>query len=253
MAAITHRGGSMNRACGAAAALAILAIPAACDGGLTQPAYDPQLDPADFVAAVSNPFFPLTPGTISHYRGETVDGVETIVTEVLSDTKTILGITATIVHDRVYLDGDLIEDTFDWYAQENDGDVWYLGEDSKEVENGEVVSTKGSWEAGVDGAKPGIIMWGDPAAHLHQEYKQEYYAGVAEDVATVIALDESVQVPHGSFTGCLRTEDRNPLEQGAVEHKLYCSGIGLTLEGPADGSERFELTEVTGPAPSSVR
>jgi hypothetical protein len=185
----------MNRACGAATALAILTIAAACGDSPTQPEYNPQLDPADFVAAVTNPFFPLTPGTTHHYQGETVDGIETIVTEVLSDTRTILGIAATIVHDRVFLDGELIEDTFDWYAQQNTGDVWYLGEDSKEIENGEVVSTAGSWEAGVDGAKPGIVMWGDPAAHLNEEYKQEYYVGVAEDVATVIALDESVQVP----------------------------------------------------------
>jgi hypothetical protein len=90
-------------------------------------------------------------------------------------------------------------------------------------------------------------MWGDPAAHLNEEYRQEYYQGVAEDVATVIALDEEVEVPHGRFTGCLRTEDRNPLEPGAVEHKFYCPGIGLTLEGPADGSERFELIGITGP------
>jgi hypothetical protein len=243
----------MNRACGTTAAFAILAILAACDGSPTQPEYDPQLDPTDFVAAVTNPFFPLTPGTTHHYEGETAEGTETIVTEVLSGTKTILGITATIVHDRVFLDGKLIEDTSDWYAQQNNGDVWYLGEDSKEIENGEVVNTTGSWEAGVDGAKPGIIMWGDPAAHLNEQYRQEYSVGVAEDVATVIALDESVQVPHGSFTGCIKTEDRNPLEPGAVENKIYCSGIGLTLEGPADGSERFELTEITGPSPDSAR
>jgi hypothetical protein len=237
----------MDRICGSTVALGLLAIAAACGDGPTQPQYDPQLDPADFVESVTNPLFPLTPGTTQHYRGETADGVETIVTEVLSETRTILGITATIVHDRVFLDGELIEDTFDWYAQQSNGDVWYLGEDSKEIENGEVVSTAGSWEAGVDGAKPGIIMWGDPAAHLDEEYRQEYYVGVAEDVAKVIGLDESVEVPQGSFTGCIKTEDRNPLEPGAVEHKFYCPGIGLTLEGPVDGSERFELTEITGP------
>jgi hypothetical protein len=236
----------MNRNCGGLAALALFAMASGCGDGPTQPEYDPQLDPADFVEAVTNPYFPLIPGTTWHFEGATAEGTETIVTEVLSGTKVILGITATIVHDRVFLDGELIEDTFDWYAQQNTGDVWYLGEDSKEIEDGEVVSTAGSWEAGVDGAKPGIIMWGDPAAHLNEEYKQEYYQGVAEDVATVIGLDEDVDVPYGSFTGCLRTEDRNPLEQGAVEHKFYCSGIGLTLEGPSDGSERFELTEVSG-------
>jgi hypothetical protein len=237
----------MDPAYGSAAALALLAIASACGEGPSQPEYHPQLDPADFVAAVTNPLFPLAPGTTYHFEGETAEGVETIVTEVLADTRTILGITATIVHDRVFLDGDLIEDTFDWYAQQDNGDVWYLGEDSREIEDGEVVSTEGSWEAGLDGAKPGIIMWGDPAAHLNEEYRQEYYQGVAEDVATVIALDEEVEVPHGRFTGCLRTEDRNPLEPGAVEHKFYCPGIGLTLEGPADGSERFELIGITGP------
>jgi hypothetical protein len=237
----------MDPAYGSAAALALLAIASACGEGPSQPEYDPQLDPADFVAAVTNPLFPLAPGTTYHFEGETAEGVETIVTEVLADTRTILGITATIVHDRVFLDGDLIEDTFDWYAQQDNGDVWYLGEDSREIEDGKVVSTEGSWEAGLDGAKPGIIMWGDPAAHLNEEYRQEYYQGVAEDVATVIALDEEVEVPHGRFTGCLRTEDRNPLEPGAVEHKFYCPGIGLTLEGPADGSERFELIGITGP------
>jgi hypothetical protein len=236
----------MDRALVGAAALVILAI-VACGNSPTQPEYDPRLYPADFVAAVTNPFFPLTPGTTQNYRGETADGIETIITVVLTDTKVILGITATIVHDQVFLDGELIEDTFDWYAQQNNGDVWYLGEDSKEIENGRVVSTAGSWEAGVDGAKPGIIMWGDPAAHLNEQYRQEYYEEVAEDVATVIALDESADVPHGSFTGCIKTEDRNPLEQGAVEHKVYCSGIGLTLEGPVDGSQRVELTEITGP------
>lgn len=237
----------MDRAIGSTAALATLIIVSACGDGPSQPEYDPQLNPADFVAAVTNPYFPLTPGTTHHYAGETADGVETIVTEVLADTRTILGISATIVHDRVFLDDELIEDTFDWYAQQNNGDVWYLGEDSREIEDGEVVSTEGSWEAGVDGAKPGIIMWGDPADHLNEEYKQEYYVGVAEDVAMVIGLNEDVEVPYGTFTGCLRTEDRNPLEAGAVEHKFYCAGIGLTLEGPADGSERFELTGITGP------
>lgn len=234
----------MRRAQPAATALAILL---ACGDDPTQPDYNPQLDPAAFVPRVTNPYFPLAPGTSYTYEGETEAGVETVLVEVLEDTRTILGITATVVRDRVFLDGELIEDTFDWFAQQNNGDVWYLGEDSKEIENGQVVSTEGSWEAGVDGAKPGIIMWGDPAAHLNEEYRQEYYEGEAEDVATVIGLEEAVEVPYGSFTGCIRTEDRNPLEAGAVEHKFYCSGIGLTLEGPTDGSERIELIEVTQP------
>jgi hypothetical protein len=229
----------------AAAALALLV---ACGDDPTQPEYDPQLDPADFVPQVTNQFFPLVPGTTYSYEGETDEGTETTVVEVLNETKTILGITATVVRDRVFLDGELIEDTFDWFAQQNTGDVWYLGEDSKEIENGEVVSTEGSWEAGVDGAKPGIIMWGDPAAHLNEEHRQEFYEGVAEDVATVIGLDEAAEVPYGGFTGCIRTEDRNPLEPGTEEHKVYCPGVGQVLEEPADGGgERIELIEVAEP------
>jgi hypothetical protein len=97
----------------------------------------------------------------------------------------------------------------------------------------------------VDGAKPGIIMWGDPAAHLNEEYRQEFYEGVAEDVATVIGLNEAAEVPYGSFSGCIRTEDRNPLESGSAEHKVYCPGVGQVLEEPADGGgERIELIEV---------
>ena len=196
---------------------------------------------------MTNQFFPLVPGTTYSYEGKTEEGTETTVVEVLDETRTILGITATVVRDRVFLDGEPIEDTFDWFAQQNTGDVWYLGEDSKEIEDGRVVGTEGSWEAGVDGAKPGIIMWGDPTAHLNEEYRQEFYEGVAEDVATVIGLDEAAEVPYGSFTGCIRTEDRNPLEPGSAEHKVYCPGIGLTLEGPADGSGQIVLTDVSGP------
>ena len=234
----------MRPALRAAAALLLLV---ACGDDPTQPEYDAQLDPADFAPQVTNEFFPLVPGTTYSYEGETDEGTETVIVEVLDETTTIMGISATVVRDRVLLDGELIEDTFDWFAQQNTGDVWYLGENSKEIEDGEVVSTEGSWEAGVDGAKAGIIMWGDPAAHLGEEYRQEFYEGVAEDVATVIGLNEAVQVPYGSFTGCIRTEDRNPLEPGTEEHKFYCPGVGQVLEEPASGGERTELIEVAEP------
>jgi hypothetical protein len=129
-----------------------------------------------------------------------------------------------------------------------EGNVWYLGEDSRELENGQVVSTEGSWEAGVNGAQAGIIMWADPAAHVGEEYRQEFARGEAEDLAKVVAVGESVTVPFGSFNGCIRTEDRNPLESGAVENKLYCPEVGMTLEYPVEApDERTELVEVTGP------
>jgi hypothetical protein len=226
--------------------LAVVAVAVvACKDSPTSPDYDPMLNPADFVAAVTNPFFPLVPGTTYTFEGETDVGTETVVVEVLNQTKVITGITATVVRDRVFVDDELIEDTFDWFAQDAEGNVWYLGEDSKEIENGVVVSTEGSWETGVDGAKPGIIMWGDPAAHLGEEYRQEFYEGEAEDWGKVVALGQSVVVPYGSFTGCIVTEDRNGLEPGSLENKSYCPGIGVTLEVKVGGGERVELVDVS--------
>ena len=215
-----------------------------CDSNPTGPEYNPEL-PTAWAAAVTNPLFPLTPGTTLTYEGETGEGLETTVVEVLSGTRTINGVAATIVRDRVYLDGELIEDTFDWFAQDADGNVWYLGEDTKEYENGAVVSTEGSWEWGIDGALPGIYMWADPAAHVGEEYRQEFAEGEAEDWAKVLAVGEAVTVPFGSFTNCIKTEDWNGLESGGHEFKYYCPGIGLALETPVSGSERIELTERT--------
>jgi hypothetical protein len=212
------------------------------------PPYNPKIEPADFVRGVDNPFFPLVPGTVYHYEAETDEGHETETLEILSDTKMILGIAATIVHDQVFLEGELTEDTFDWYAQNKEGNVWYFGEDTREIENGEVVSTEGSWEAGVDGAKPGIIAWADPAAHIGEEYRQEFLEGVAEDFGKVVAVDQSVTVPFGSFTGCIRTEDRSALEPDILENKFYCPEIGVVLEETVRGGmERNELVDITPP------
>jgi hypothetical protein len=209
---------------------------------------NPPFDPADFVAGVTNPFFTLTPGTINYYEGQAGASAETDSVEVLSETKTILGVTATVVHDRVYTEGILTEDTFDWYAQDNAGNVWYLGEDTKELENGQVISTEGSWEAGVNGAEAGIIMWADPSAHIGEEYRQEFARGVAEDLGKVVGINQSIDVPFGSFTGCVKTEDRSALEPGILENKFYCPEVGITLEAGLQGStDRNELVDVIGP------
>jgi hypothetical protein len=216
-----------------------------CSDSSTGPAYDPDI-PTEWAAAVTNEWFPLTPGTTYEFEGDTDAGLETIVVEVLADIKVINGVTATVVRDRVYLDGELIEDTFDWYAQDAAGNVWYLGEDTKEYEGGVVVSTEGSWEWGVDDALPGIVMWADPAAYLGESYRQEYARDVAEDWGKVVALDQSVDVPYGSFAGCVETEDWNGLESGPHEHKFYCAGLGMTLE-VGGGGERVELLDVTAP------
>ena len=154
-----------------------------------------------------------------------------------------MGVNTVEVWDRVWLDGELIEETLDWYAQDKSGNVWYFGEDSKEYESGEVTSTKGSWEAGVNGAKPGIIMQAEPK--IGQPYRQEYYQNIAEDMAQVVGIDESVTVPYGSFTGCLKTRDWNSLESGTDEHKYYCPGVaGVVLEVSVVDGEKVELIDV---------
>jgi hypothetical protein len=238
-----HRQPVRGIATGAAAWAAV-----ACCSSASAPsgAYDPDI-PASWAASVTHPFFPLVPGTTHEYRAQTSEGVETSTFEVLHETKTIQGVQATVVHDRVYLDGDLIEDTFDWFSQDDAGNVWYLGEDSKEIENGQIVGTEGSWEWGVDGALPGVVMWADPSAHMDGEYRQEYSKGIAEDLAIVIGLNEDVAVPAGSFTGCLKSRERNGLEQGSVEYKYYCRDVGTVLGTDAAGGQRDELQEVSGP------
>jgi hypothetical protein len=206
--------------------------------------YDPVINPADFVAQIDNQYLPLMPGTTYIYEGESEDGKERIEVYVTDQTKEILGIACTIVSDRVWVDDKLVEDTLDWYAQDKDGNVWYFGEDSKEYEDGKVVSTEGSWEAGVDGAKPGIIMKADP--QVGDAYRQEYYEDEAEDMAEVFSLNESVSVTYGSFDNCLKTKEWTPLEPDIVESKYYAPGVGVVLEVMVEGgSERAELVDIT--------
>jgi hypothetical protein len=211
--------------------------------GTVDETYNPIINSADFVAKVDNPYFPLKPGTTFIYQGETEDGIERNEIVVTDQTKNILGITTIVVWDRVWLEGELIEETYDWYAQDKDGNVWYFGEDSKEYENGKVLSAKGSWEAGVDGAKPGIIMKANP--QIGDSYRQEYYKGEAEDMADVLSLNESVSVPYGSFENCLKTKDWTPLEPDVVEHKYYALGVGVVLEVMVKGeTQRVELVDI---------
>ena len=206
--------------------------------------YAPVIDAANFVAQIDNPYLPLIPGTRWSYQS--TDGVETTEVEVLADTREILGITATIVHDTVYEDGEVIEDTFDWFAQDSEGNVWYLGEDSKEYEDGKVVSTSGSWEAGVDGAQPGIVMHAAPRVGVG--YRQEYYAGEAEDLAQVLKLDAEATVPFGSYQGVVVIQEWNPLDPDVVENKYYASGVGVVMEETVrGGDERVELISFEKP------
>jgi hypothetical protein len=199
-------------------------------------------DPDNFAPSVTNPYLPLTPGTIFSFR--TDGGVETNVVEVTRNKKSILGVQVTVVHDQVFTNGSLSEETFDWYAQDKQGNVWYFGEDTKEIENGVVVTTQGSWEAGVNGAKAGIIMLADPK--IGDSYKQEDAPGVVADMGKVVSLKETVTVPYGTFSPCLETAEWTPLEPGDRSNKYYAKGIGVVLEvAHRSGGERVELVSVT--------
>lgn len=193
----------------------------------------PDFDPGDFVTVVNNRYFLLPPGTRFVYVGKEGGEPERVVTDVTHREKTILGIKVVTVLDRVFLGGVLKEKTLDWYAQDQDGNVWYLGEDSKEYENGKVVSTAGSWEAGKDGARAGIVMLAHP--HVGQVYRQEFASGVAEDRARVLSLDANVSVPYGKFEHCLKTAETTALEPGAKEIKLYCRGVGFVKGDDVSG------------------
>jgi hypothetical protein len=203
----------------------------------------PKFEADEFVRRVDNPYFPLVPGTIYKYIKETEDGEEITEVKVTRNTKKILGVTTTEVRDRVFLDGELIEDTFDWFAQDERGNVWYFGEDTKEYENGVVVSTEGSWLAGKNGARPGIIMLAHP--RVGDRYQQERAPGVAEDMARVVSLNESVKVPYGKFKRCLKTFESTPLEPTAREFKFYARGVGNVLTIDLTDGSRTELKSVS--------
>jgi hypothetical protein len=199
-----------------------------------------KLDAADFVERIDHPYWPMAPGSTWVYR-EDGQRVEVTVTD---RTKEILGVRATVVHDVVTEAGELLEDTYDWYAQDEDGNLWYLGEATKEFENGKVKSTEGSWEAGVDGAEAGVLLPGEPEGGMR--YRQEYYEGEAEDVGEVLSLDEWVEVPAGAFDDVLMTKDTTPLEPDVLEHKFYARGVGPVLAiAISGGSGREELVRFT--------
>jgi hypothetical protein len=208
------------------------------------PRYAPVIDPARFSATVDNPFFPLVPGTRLIYEGTTAEGKQRNVVEVTRDTKLVMGVETRVVHDVVEVDGRPEEETFDWYAQDDEGNVWYFGEDTRAV-GGPTVDTSGSFEAGKDGALPGIIMPGNPV--VGDQYRQEYYKGEAEDIGKVLNLTGTETAPAGGTrTDLLVTEDINPLDPAAaVENKYFAKGVGnivvVHVTGPA---ERVELVAV---------
>jgi hypothetical protein len=195
-----------------------------------------------FSTHIDNPYLPMSPGSRWVYHETAADGTsQRVVVKVTRQTKLIAsGVTARVVRDTATSKGQVVEDTFDWYAQDKRGNVWYLGEDTKEYENGQVVSTHGSWEAGVNGARPGIVMPAHPRPGM--QYRQEYLKGQAEDSARVLSVDDQAEVKVGHFKHVVLTKEWNPLEPKVLEYKLYARGVGpvlaLTVSG---GSDREEL------------
>ena len=214
---------------------------AACDP-LGPAPYDPVIDPSNFVAQVDNPYFPLTPGTTFIYEGQTQEGFEHDEFAVTHRTRVILGVRCVEVHDTVKTDGELTEDTLDWFAQDRDGNVWYFGENTHELEDGLITTIEGTFRAGVNGDKPGIVMKAHPA--ISDFYRQEFSLNNAEDFAETRSLTQTVHVPAGTFHNCLKSKETTPLEPDLLEYKYYAPGVGNVLTVDGRTGDREELVRI---------
>jgi hypothetical protein len=237
--AATACGSGGGKSSASAAATQAASSPAPIHG-----TYAPKIDPSNFVATIDNPYFPLNPGTGYHFKGVRGRTPQLDDAVVISRKVVILGVKCSVVRDTVSEHGKPIERTFDFYAQDKQGNVWYMGEDSFERRNGKFAKASDSWRGGVDGAKPGIIMLAHPRSGI--SYRQEYYPpGEALDQARVLGFNPSVEVPYGTFKHVLVTSDFSPLEP-QTEHKFYAAGIGEISEKVVKGHhEQFELVSVT--------
>jgi hypothetical protein len=207
---------------------------------LPQGAEPVRLDPRDFTTRIDNPWLPMTPGSRWVYTDTEGGHPERVTITVTNRTKVVAGVTALVVHDVATRGKEVVEDTFDWFAQDRAGNIWYLGEATQAYDNGKPGSTGGSWEAGVDGAQAGIAMPANPTAGLR--YRQEYRKGRAEDRAAVLSVDEQVESPYGHFTPALLTKEFTPVEPKALEYKLYAKGVGLVVAvGVSGDAAREEL------------
>ena len=223
-----------------------------CQGGLEQrqvacgklgPArYDPVIDPANFVSRIDNPYFPLVPGTTFIYEDHFAGSLMRDEFAVTHNTRVLDGVTCVEVHDSVFTNGALTEDTLDWFAQDKDGNVWYFGENTQELENGLITTIAGTFMSGVNGDKPGIVMKAHPA--VGDFYRQEFSLANAEDYGETLSLNASVTVPYGSFDHCLRSQETTPLEPDLLEDKFYAPGVGNVLEVDEITGERTELVQI---------
>lgn len=213
-----------------------------------------ELDPARFTADIDNRYWPMAPGTRWIYRETDEEGKALkVVVTATSHTKRIAnGITARVVRDTVTEGGELVEDTLDWYAQDTAGNVWYMGEKTAEFVDGKATTTAGSFEAGVDGALPGVIMPAEPEVGMR--YRQEYYRGEAEDNGEVLSLDEQAEVPYGHFDDALLTKDTITIEPDVLEYKLYAPRVGPVLVlGVSGGGGREELVALKRVSPAAAK
>jgi hypothetical protein len=191
--------------------------------------------PSQWAPQIDNPYLPLSPGTTLTYRGK-VDGKNvTDVFAITNQTKLIEGVSARVIHDQVFRGGNLVEDTFDWFAQDAVGNVWYFGENTKELDHGTVISTEGSWEAGVNKANAGIFMPAHSA--VGDFFKQEDAKDVAEDCTRIADLNASVSTPFVSSNQALKTEEFSLLEPGVLDNKYYVKGIGNVKEQTVQGGD----------------
>ena len=210
---------------------------------LAAESYSPKIDPADFSSNITNPMFTLPAGKSFVYEAKTEDGMERIEIRIRDETRTIMGVTTIVYNDRVFRDGELHEETNDYLAQDKDGNVWYFGEEVDNYEAGKFKDHHGAWIAGVDGALPGI--WIKSKQVVGDEYRQEYYKGEAEDMAKVIAIDETVKVPAGTFEHCTKVLEWTPLDPDVSAHKFYCPQVAAqVLEEELADNVRVELIAI---------
>ncbi len=210
--------------------------------GSAGPAYEPVLDPGNFVRVIDNRYYPLPVGRKLIYRGVR-DGQTQIDTVIVTNrTRVVEGITATVVSDIATHRGTLLEKTFDWFAQDKQGNVWYLGENTKAYNPDGTVDTSGSWEAGVNDAEPGIIMEANP--RVPDAYRQEFLAGEAEDTAWIVDRGGKVTVPFGTVYHVLTSLEATRVEPGSYDQKVYAPGIGIVTEHSLTGDETSRLVRV---------